>query len=151
MDPMAQGDAVFRGAVCVVSDITEKKRFDEQLRQTARLESIGVLAGGIAHDFNNLLVGILGNASLVADTLDPSSPAQPLLAGVVSAGDRAAKLTRQLLAYAGRDRRLTAPVNLDTVVADIVPLLHASIPRTVELRLLPSGHLPLVEGDEGQL
>jgi PAS domain S-box-containing protein len=149
--PIRDNNGAVAGLLAMCTDITERKLAQEQLQQTQKLESLGVLAGGIAHDFNNLLVGILGNASLVADTLDPSSPAQPLLAGVVSAGDRAAKLTRQLLAYAGRDRRLTAPVNLDTVVADIVPLLHASIPRTVELRLLPSGHLPLVEGDEGQL
>jgi PAS domain S-box-containing protein len=139
------------GVLAMCTDITERKLAQEQLQQTQKLESLGVLAGGIAHDFNNLLVGILGNASLAADLVPVSSPAQPMLAGIVSAGERAAKLTRQLLAYAGRDRRQTAAISLDALVSDIVPLLHASIPRTVTLRLDLAGDLPLVEGDEGQL
>jgi PAS domain S-box-containing protein len=150
-DGFSNENSVVTGLLAMCTDITERKLAQDQLRQTQKLESLGVLAGGIAHDFNNLLVGILGNAGLAADTVGSTSPAGQMLAGVVSAAERAAKLTRQLLAYAGRDNRRTSAVNLDALVADILPLLHASVPRTVDLRLRLDGNLPLIEGDEGQL
>jgi PAS domain S-box-containing protein len=139
------------GVLAMCTDITERKLAQEQVQQTQKLESLGVLAGGIAHDFNNLLVGILGNASLAADLVEGSSPAQAMLADLTAAAERAAKLTRQLLAYAGRDQRRIGAVSLDTVVSELIPLLHASIPRTVNLQLRLEGGLPLVEGDEGQI
>src|SRR5207249_8943063 len=96
--PTSEGIALF------IRDITERKHFNEQLRQTQKLESLGVLAGGVAHDFNNLLVGILGNSSLAADALGNTHPARAMLAEVVTAAERASGLTRQLLAYAGKGR-----------------------------------------------
>jgi len=85
------------------TDITERKQKEQQLRQTQKLESLGILAGGIAHDFNNLLVGIMGNASLALDAVAAAPGARPMLQDVISASERAAQLTRQLLAYAGKD------------------------------------------------
>jgi signal transduction histidine kinase len=67
-------------------DITARKQFETQLRQTQRLESLGVLAGGIAHDFNNLLTGILGNANMATEMLPPSNPVLPYLRDAVLAG-----------------------------------------------------------------
>src|SRR5262249_32316998 len=80
-----------------------------RLRQTQRLESLGILAGGVAHDFNNLLTGIMGNASLVLETLEPGSQYRAMLQDVITAGERAAQLTRQLLAYAGRIKEGYSP------------------------------------------
>jgi len=96
--PTSEGVALF------IRDVTERKRFNEQLRQTQKLESLGVLAGGVAHDFNNLLVGMLGNSSLAAEALPRVHPARAMLDEVVTAAERAAGLTRQLLAYAGKGR-----------------------------------------------
>src|SRR2546423_1732106 len=100
------------GASHVARDITEQKRSAENMRQTQRLESLGILAGGVAHDFNNLLVGILGNASLAIDMLPQSSPLVPLLDDVVLASQKAADLTRQMLAYPGKGRFVTRPTDL---------------------------------------
>jgi two-component system cell cycle sensor histidine kinase/response regulator CckA len=134
-----------------VREITEIRALEEQLRQAAKLESLGVLAGGIAHDFNNLLVGILGNASLVKDLLPPSSAARPMLDGVINAGERAAELTRQLLAYSGKGKFVIQPVDISGLVRDMTKLAQASIPKSVALQLRLAPSLPLVVADLAQL
>src|SRR5205823_2936291 len=130
---------VFGTAISTASftarDITESKALEEQLRQTAKLESIGVLAGGIAHDFNNLLVGILGNAALVRESLPPHSASRPYLDDVIRASERAANLTQQLLAYSGRGKFVIQPVDLSEMARDMLSLIKASIPRNVRLHL----------------
>ncbi len=131
--------------------IEERKRIDDDLRQTQKLESIGVLAGGVAHDFNNLLVGILGNASLAIDMLPAESPVHPLLHDVLLGGQRAAGLTRQLLAYSGKGRSLVQPLNLSDLVREISSLIRPSIPKMVRLRLDLDQDVPAVEGDSSQL
>ncbi len=139
-------------------DITEEKRVAEEsarmearLQEAAKLESLGVLAGGVAHDFNNLLVGILGNSSLAMDTISTNSPARRMLQDVVSASESAAKLTRQLLAYAGKGRFLIEPVDMSDLVRQISSLVQTSIPKTVQLRLDLAYNLPCIEGDATQL
>ena len=132
-------------------DITEIKTLEEQLRQAAKLESLGVLAGGIAHDFNNLLVGILGNASLVRDTLPPSSTVRPMLDSVIDASEQAAALTRQLLAYSGKGKFVIQPVDVSDLVRDMTKLVQASIPKSVVLRSRLTPGLPPVVADVAQL
>ncbi len=132
-------------------DVTERRRFNDRLQQTQKLESLGVLAGGIAHDFNNLLTGIMGNASIVLDDLPSESPVRENLEAVMKASERAAVLTRQLLAYAGKGRFVIEPLNLSDLAREITGLLHTSIPRTVELRLQLQSDLPAIEGDAAQL
>ncbi|HYR86862.1 MAG TPA: response regulator, partial [Terriglobia bacterium] len=142
--PTGDGLAVF------VRDVTERKRFSERLQQTQRLESLGVLAGGIAHDFNNLLTGIIGNASLALEE-SPPKPMRGWLQAVMSAGEQATALTRQLLAYAGKGPFVTQPLNLSELVRETSHLVQTSIPRTVHLRLQLAENLPAVEGDVAQL
>jgi PAS domain S-box-containing protein len=137
--------------VGVIRDITERKRLEETLRQTTKLESLGVLAGGIAHDFNNLLTGILGNISLCSELLPESHPAKSNLNDAVEASERAAHLTKQLLAYAGRGRFLVEPIDLSVLVKEISALVKSSIPKHVTLRLDLQQPLPLVEADVAQL
>ncbi len=139
------------GASHVARNITERKRFEEQLRHTQKLESLGVLAGGVAHDFNNLLTGILGNTSLALDTLSASNPARGLLRDVMRASERAAHLTRQLLAYAGKGRFVIEPINFSALVREISGLIQASISKNVQLRLELRDDVPLVEADSSQL
>jgi PAS domain S-box-containing protein len=145
----AQGNTT--GLLAMCTDVTERRRAQEQMQQSQKLESLGVLAGGVAHDFNNLLVGIMGNASLAAEMVGEESPAAPLLTEVLRAGERAAQLTRRMLAYAGRTERAVQPVDVNTLVSSMAPLLQASMPKTVLLRLeLPEG-VGAVAADEGQL
>jgi signal transduction histidine kinase len=129
----------------------ERKTLEEQMRQSQRLESLGLLAGGVAHDFNNLLTGILGNASLALEILNPPEPARSMLESIVQASERAADLTRQLLAYAGKGRFYVRSVNVAAVVREISELMRTSIPRTVKFVLELDEHLPPVEADSTQL
>jgi CheY-like chemotaxis protein len=109
------------------------------------------LAGGIAHDFNNLLVGILGNASLAKNTLPPTSSVRQMLDDVISAGERAAVLTRQLLAYAGKGKFVIRPVDISALVREMIKLVQASVPKTVTVRLQLVPGLPPVVADVAQL
>jgi nitrogen-specific signal transduction histidine kinase/CheY-like chemotaxis protein len=151
ISPIRDTNGSLIGFSGIIRDITERKALEEQLRQTAKLESIGILAGGIAHDFNNLLVPILGNASFATNILPPDSPVRPMLNDVVSASQRAAHLTRQLLAYSGRGKFVIQAVDLSLLTLDIQGLIQTSIPRTVELKLdLPAG-LPSLVADVAQV
>jgi signal transduction histidine kinase len=129
----------------------ERRDLEEQLRHAQKLESLGLLAGGVAHDFNNLLTGILGNASLVLETLNPRPPVRGMLEDIVHASERAADLTRQLLAYAGKGRFIIEAVETSQLVRDISELIRTSVPRTVDLILDLGANLPRVEGDASQI
>ena len=129
----------------------QRRELEDQLRQAQKLESIGLLAGGVAHDFNNLLTGILGNASLALEVMDPPEPARTMLNDVIRASERAADLTRQLLAYAGKGRFVIQRLNLSDVVREISDLIRTSIPRRVDVRLELDDDLPAIEADPSQI
>lgn len=129
----------------------ERKDLEQKFQQAQRLESLGLLAGGVAHDFNNLLTGILGNASLALELLNPPEPGRSLLQGVITASERAADLTRQLLAYAGKGRFHIQATNLSSLVRSITELIRASIPKKVELTLELDENLPPIMADRSQL
>ena len=133
------------------TDVEDQKRAELASFNKQKLESLGLLAGGIAHDFNNLLCSILGNASVVAGSLPESHPMQGSLGDIVGASERAAHLTRQMLAYAGKGRFLIEQVDIPDLVRSTCALIRASIPRTVELVLKTSPDLPQVEADSGQM
>jgi PAS domain S-box-containing protein len=151
VSPIRDSSGRIIGAAKIARDITETKRAEEQYRAMQKLESIGVLAGGIAHDFNNLLTGILGNASLAADMLSTNHRARDLLNDVVRASESAARLTQQLLAYAGKGQFIVRPIDLSEMVEEITPLIQASIPHSVQLRLDLERRLPRIDADPNQL
>ena len=141
----------FAGLIGSCIDITESRQAEERLRHSAKLESLGILAGGIAHDFNNLLTGIMGNASLILEDLPPDSRSIPFAENIVQASETAAQLTRQMLAYSGKGRFVLERVDLSREVREITPLLEASIPRMVALKMQLARALPLVEADPAQI
>ena len=140
-----------RGAVSAFIDVTDRKRMEEQLRQAQKLESIGLLAGGIAHDFNNLLTSMIGSTSLAMEGLTPLDPNYGLLDQVVRSGEKAAELTRQLLAYSGKGRWVLSKVVLSAVVRETLALLGGSIPATADIDLQLSDTLPEIEADAVQM
>jgi PAS domain S-box-containing protein len=144
-------DQELQGAVITFSDIRERKRAEESFRETAKLESLGVLAGGVAHDFNNLLTGILGNASLVLESPSISKADRECLGFVIEASQRAADLTRQLLAYAGKGKYEIRSIDLPAFVKEAAPLLQTMIPRTVRLNLCLDSSSLVLEGDPSQI
>jgi len=134
-----------------VRAVEERRDVDAKLQQAQRLESLGVLAGGIAHDFNNLLVGMLGNASLALIDLPLDDKLRPLLLGIETSAQRAAELTRQLLAYAGKGRFVIERVNLTTIVEEMTSLLSTVRSKKAELRLALMAGLPVVDVDATQI
>jgi signal transduction histidine kinase len=134
-----------------MEDVTQIRRVEEELRQSQKMEAIGYLAAGVAHDFNNLLTGIMGNASLLLDKTAGDDPARSKLGAVVNAAERAADLTRQLMAYAGKGRFYMERVDLSDLAVQTSKLIHPSIPANVQLRLDLDRHLPLLLADPGQL
>jgi len=133
------------------TDIEDQKRAEQAMAQRQKWDSIGLLAGGVAHDFNNLLVGILGGASYVSDALPESHPTQSVLRTVVTAGERAAHLTRQLLAYAGKGAFYIQPVDLSAIVEQTCELVRSSVPGNVRLSVKTAPDLPRIETDSGQV
>jgi PAS domain S-box-containing protein len=144
--------------ISMAQDITERKRAEEereqlqvQLLHAQKLESLGVLAGGIAHDFNNFLSAILGSASLVRQRLPATDANNADLDNVIGAAQRAAGLTRQLVAYAGKGKFDVSVVDLSAQVRDLATLLHTTISKRVELELDLANALPAIKADTSQL
>jgi PAS domain S-box-containing protein len=139
------------GAVVTILDITERKHLEEQLRQSQKMEAVGRLAGGIAHDFNNLLTAIIGYSQLLLDRLDPGIPMQEELEEIRKAGERAASMTRQLLAFSRKELLQPQVLDLNALVANIDKMLRRLIGEDIELVTIFSPRLEHVEADPAQL
>ena len=139
------------GAVVAWRDITERKRLEEKLRESTKLESLGVLAGGIAHDFNNLLTSMMGHASLLMNDLPKGSTAWGSAQEISRAAERAARLSRQMLTYSGHGRFLVEPLNLSEYLRQREPKIESSISKHVEVDFDLAGNLPAIEADASQI
>ena len=133
------------------TDIEDQKRAEEAIRQREKLDSVGLLAGGIAHDFNNLLAGIMGGASFARDSLEQGHSAYPMLEIVLRSSERAAHLTQQLLAYAGKVEVCLEPGDISRIARDACEPLRASIPRNVRIAIETADNIPVIETNEGHL
>ena len=130
----------YAGALAMVTDITEQRRgqalrleLEAQLRESQKMEAIGVLAGGIAHDFNNVLAGILGNVGLALQDLPAAHPAAASLEQIRKAGLRGRGLVQQILAFARRQPRQVVSCELRPLVEECLGLLRATLPAGVTL------------------
>ncbi len=129
----------------------DHKRIEERLRDAQRAESIGVLAGGIAHQFNNILTAVSGNISLALGEMRRDDQVKQYLETALDSVQRAAALTRQLLAYAGKGSFVRLPVPVSGAVEEAVHFLQPSLPPNVQLRTELTHELPPIHIDPGQM
>ena len=145
----AAGDQ--RGSVYVFSDLTERRKLERQLLMAQRMESVGRLAGGIAHDFNNLLGAITCYADLLKKQLDDSDPNREDVEAIAHATNRAADLTRQLLAFSRRQILQPRVLDLNDMVAGIDKILRRVIGEDVDLTTELGEELGAIRADPGQV
>ncbi len=148
--PMRRGGALV-GAVVTFLDITEKQRLEAQLLQSQKMESVGRLAGGVAHDFNNLLTVITGYGDLLVRDLEPGHPGLGRVEQIRKAAERAATLTRQLLAFSRKQVLEPRVLDLEAVVADVETMLRRLIGEDVQFVTVSGGGLGRVRADPGQI
>ena len=152
----AKGEGTgFRG---VARDITEQKRAEgemaslqEQLRQSQKMEAIGKLAGGVAHDFNNILTVIKGYSQISLNELQEADPVKEHIEEIQKASDRAADLTRQLLAFSRRQILEMRVLDLNTVIRDMDKMLHRILGEDIEFVTILYGDLEKIKVDRGQI
>ncbi len=135
----------------MVQDITERKNLEAQLRQSQKMEAIGVLAGGIAHDFNNLLTVIVGNISLALMRLEATHPAGRGLQDAEKAAERAGELVQQLLGFSRKSPFRPRPIDLNASVRESVDLLRRTVDPRIIIETSEQPDLWLVEADRGQI
>ena len=135
----------------VLHDITDQKRLEDQLRQAQKMEAVGRLAGGVAHDFNNLLMVIQGHTSLLSERLPDGSAERRSVDQIQKSSERAAALTRQLLAFSRMQVMQPRVLDLNGVVADTGKMLRRVIGEHIELILRYDSGLGRVKADPGQI
>jgi two-component system, cell cycle sensor histidine kinase and response regulator CckA len=151
LSPIKDSDGQVVGVSAVARDVTESKNLEAMLRQAQKMEAVGQLAGGVAHDFNNLLGVILGYTGLLLDRMITDDPQRKSIEEIQKAGDRAALLTRQLLAFSRKQVLQPEILDLNTVVAGAEKLLQRLIGEDIELHVILNPALGRIEADAGQL
>ena len=139
------------GMLVVLSDITERKRLEEQLRQSAKMEAIGRLAGGVAHDFNNLLTAIIGYSDLLEQNMCDEDPGKEKVVQINRAAQHAASLTRQLLAFSRKQVLEVKVLGLNEIIAQVENMLHRLIGEQIDFVTCFSPSLGKVRADPGQI
>jgi len=137
--------------LAITQDMTETKRLQAQFQQAQKMEAVGRLAGGIAHDFNNLLGVIMGYSEISRDTVDPALPISKHLTEIKLAAERAAHLTRQLLAFSRRQIMTPKALDLNSVIIEVSKMLKRVVGEDVTFSFRPSTPLNPVLADAGQI
>jgi len=142
---------VIRRTLGMVHDITEQKELEEQLRQSQKMEAIGLLAGGIAHDFNNLLMVILCNSDMIISRLKKDDPTLEEMIEIKKSGQRAAELTRQLLAFSRKQVLKPQIIDMNSVVNDLEKMIKRLVGERIEVGTILNPGIGMVKADKGQL
>ncbi len=136
---------------CTLTDIRERRHIERQLQQAQKMDAIGTLAGGIAHDFNNILCAITGYSELALLQTDLSTRGRGLIGEIHRSCERAAKLTRQLLAFSRMDALAPRPMRMNTVVRDMEPMLQRLIGTDVRMAIELEDDVERIQADPGQI
>ncbi len=137
--------------LAVLMDVTKRRQLEDQLRQAQKMETVGMLAGGVAHDFNNLLTIISGYSQLILNTLQPTDPNYYSAEQILKAGERAAALTQQLLAFSRRQVLQPRVLDLNKLVTGLSTMLRRLIGEDIDLQLMLRPDLGMVSADAGQI
>ena len=155
--PIVQDGAVVRIAG-FARDVTEERQheairatLESQLRQAQKMDAIGRLAGGLAHDFNNILTAIIGHAELLADSLPARTVERESVEAMLEAGRRASLLVAQVLTFARRQEQARTPVELVSVLDEVMRLARATVPTTIEVKVAIEADCPRVLADPTQI
>jgi PAS domain S-box-containing protein len=156
VQPFHGSEGELLGVIGVALDITDRKLLADQLRQSAKLQAVGELAGGVAHDFNNLLMVVKGHAEMLTDRLakvpsDILGPARQNVEQIQQAAERAAGLTRQLLAFSRMQVLQPRVLDLNDAVAGMIQMVSRVIGENIELAFLPGAKLGRVKADPSQI
>jgi len=126
-------DGLPTGLIGLITDITERKLMESELRQAHKLEAIGTLAAGIAHDFNNILSAVIGYSELVQMKIPSHSNIQQDMKNITIAGKRAASLVQQILAFSRQEQPIVEPIQIGSTIKEIKKMLKASLPSTIQI------------------
>ncbi len=149
--PLVDDSGRVLGVASLAQDVTERVALEERLRQSQKMEAIGRLAGGVAHDFNNLLTVILGYAQILADGVPAASRLADSTSQIKSAAERAAGITRQLLAFSRKQVLSPRVINLNDTMMNLDSLLRRLIGEDIEVLTVPANDVGLVKADPGQI
>ncbi len=135
----------------IIRDITKKRKLEQQVFQSQKMDSIGMLAGGIAHDFNNILTALRGYADLAMLKIVPDSPVKSDITGISRGIDRAEDLTRQLLAFGRKQIIEPRVININKVILNLEKMLHRLIGEDINLKTILSENIAYIKADPGQI
>jgi len=151
LNPIPEENNRLKGGVCIVTDITEIKRLEEQFRQAQKMEAIGRLTGGIAHDFNNMLTAIIGYSDFLLMNLKEKDPSRQIIKEIKKAGKRAASLTQKLLAFSRKQVLQPEIIDLNDVVRDMEKMIRRLIGEDIELVTVLVEDLDRIKADRSQI
>jgi len=145
------GNGVFLGMEGILRNVTERKHLEAQLRHAQKMEAVGTLAGGIAHDFNNILNVIMGYGSMILDKLEADSPTKGHMNEVMAAAEKAAVLTKRLLAFSRKQLTEVKPININEIITGIQKMLIRIMGEDIDFHLDLSDRCLTVMADTGQI
>ena len=149
--PILNSEGTIVAAVIAFSDVTEKRSLEAQLRQASKMEAVGQLAGGVAHDFNNLLTVIMSYGSMLLDRVGLEEESRDDVKEIAAAADRAAGLTRQLLAFSRQQVLQPRVMNINAAIGEVEKMLRRIIGEDIELETSLASDLAAINADPGQL
>ena len=151
ISPIQNEQGTITNYLAIKEDITERKKLEEQLRHAQKMEAVGQLAGGIAHDFNNILTAIIGYGNIALVKIPEGDPLRSYLGQMLAAAERAAALTKSLLAFSRKQIINPQPVSVNVIIERVEKLLHRSIGEDIELKTSLTEKDTTVLADSGQI